>query len=83
MNNGTRPAQPAAPLSAAANLAVEDDEASRALLSRLLESEGYRVPTAADGESGLRTVATCRPDLVLLDVGLRADVVDPVGARAG
>ena len=68
--NGMRAAQPAALLSAAIILVVEDDEANRALLSRLLESEGYRVHTASDGEAGLRAVTAHRPDLVLLDVGL-------------
>ena len=51
-------------------LVVEDDEANRVLLSRLLESEGYRVHAEDDGEAGLRGVATHHPDLVLLDVGL-------------
>jgi putative two-component system response regulator len=58
------------PLSSPSVLVVEDDEANRALLTRLLESEGYRVHTAADGEAGLRAVTTHRPDLILLDVGL-------------
>jgi putative two-component system response regulator len=51
-------------------LVVEDDPSNRALLSELLTSEGYRAILAADGESGQRAVATHRPDLVLLDVGL-------------
>ena len=58
------------PLSSPIVLVVEDDEANRVLLSRLLESEGYRVHAESDGEAGLRAVATYRPDLVLLDVGL-------------
>lgn len=70
MNNGTRPAQPAALLSSATILVVEDDGANRALLTWLLESEGYRVHATGDGEAGLRAVTTHRPDLVLLDVGL-------------
>ncbi len=55
---------------AATILVVEDDQANRALLSALLGSEGYRVILCADGEAGLRAVATYRPDLALLDVGL-------------
>ena len=70
MDNGTRAARPAAPVSSQTILVVEDDEANRALLTLLLESEGYRVHTAADGETGLRAVTAHRPDLVLLDVGL-------------
>jgi putative two-component system response regulator len=51
-------------------LVVEDDPANRALLEHLLVAEGYRVSTAEDGESAVGLVATTRPDLVLLDVGL-------------
>lgn len=65
-----RAARLAAPLTSPTVLVVEDDEANRALLTRLLESEGYRVRVAGDGEAGLQAVGTIRPDLVLLDVGL-------------
>jgi cyclic di-GMP phosphodiesterase len=51
-------------------LVVEDDPALRALATRLLEREGYRVIAVADGEVGYRSVAEHAPDLVLLDVGL-------------
>jgi len=51
-------------------LVVEDDAANRALLTHLLESEGFRVHALADGEAGLAAIATVDPDLVLLDVGL-------------
>ena len=51
-------------------LVVEDDAANRALLTHLLESEGFRVHAHADGDAGLAAVATIDPDLVLLDVGL-------------
>ena len=51
-------------------LVVEDDPANRAMLQHVLAAEGYRVSTAEDGESAVRIVATTRPDLVLLDVGL-------------
>jgi putative two-component system response regulator len=55
---------------AATVLVVEDDAANRALLTHVLESEGFRVHALADGEAGLAAVATIDPDLVLLDVGL-------------
>ena len=69
--NPHRSALAAGARSAAATiLVVEDDQANRDLLKEILASERYRVVLAADGESGLRAVATQRPDLVLLDVGL-------------
>jgi putative two-component system response regulator len=51
-------------------LVVEDDAGNRALLTHLLEREGYRVHATSDGESGLAAVETTAPDLILLDVGL-------------
>jgi putative two-component system response regulator len=51
-------------------LVVEDDPASRLLMSRVLEGAGYRVLTAVDGEAGLAAVTDARPDLVVLDIGL-------------
>ena len=49
---------------------MEDDEGNRALLSHLLEAEGFFVLAIADGEAAVEAVATAEPDLVLLDVGL-------------
>ncbi len=51
-------------------LVVEDDATNRALLERLLEREGYRTRTAADGEAALLAVGEHHPDLILLDIGL-------------
>lgn len=51
-------------------LVVEDDLANRTLLARMLERDGYRVVSAADGEAGVQAVADHAPDLILLDVGL-------------
>jgi putative two-component system response regulator len=51
-------------------LIVEDDLASRILLQTLLELEGYRAVTAADGEACLHAVSEWLPDLILLDIGL-------------
>ncbi|HEU4537572.1 MAG TPA: response regulator, partial [Polyangiaceae bacterium] len=51
-------------------LNVNDDEASRYLLSRILKQGGYEVTEAASGEEALRSIASGRPDLVLLDVKL-------------
>ena len=49
-------------------LVIDDDPAVRELLQRLLNREGFRVVTAADGEEGLRLARTLRPDVVTLDV---------------
>lgn len=52
-----------------ATILVVDDEAKNVkLLDALLTLRGYRVVTAADGETALRQVQTVQPDLVLLDV---------------
>ncbi len=49
-------------------LIVDDEETIRRFIRRLLEPEGCRVLSAADGEEGLRQVAQGTPDLVLLDL---------------
>jgi adenylate cyclase len=49
-------------------LAVDDTPQNLSLLTRRLQSQGYMVATAADGEEALTRVAELVPDLVLLDV---------------
>jgi putative two-component system response regulator len=51
-------------------LVVEDDEANRVLLASLLDREGFRAVTVADGEACLHAVGEWNPDLILLDIGL-------------
>ncbi len=51
-------------------LIVEDEAPMRTVLKDTLASEGYRVLTAADGESGMETAIREKPDLILLDVML-------------
>lgn len=51
-------------------LVIEDDGSIRALLTALLEREGFDVKTAMDGEAGLAAVYEHDPDVVLLDIGL-------------
>ena len=54
---------PAAPV-----LVVEDDAATREMLQRMLEREGFAVAEAADGRAGLERVAEQLPSLILLDL---------------
>lgn len=49
-------------------LVVDDDDATRALLAKLLGAQGYTVTTAANVEEGLSRVAESCPDLILLDI---------------
>jgi CheY-like chemotaxis protein len=51
-------------------LVVDDDPAARDVLIHLLESEGYEVATAGDGEQALACMRRCAPALVLLDLML-------------
>ena len=49
-------------------LIVDDDQKVRALLTELIENEGYEVVSAADGGSGLELVNSFEPDVVISDV---------------
>src|ERR1043165_9029035 len=49
-------------------LIIEDELPMRTALKDCLESEGYRVLTAADGQSGLERALAEKPDLILLDI---------------
>jgi CheY-like chemotaxis protein/anti-sigma regulatory factor (Ser/Thr protein kinase) len=49
-------------------LIVDDDPATRELLARFLEKEGFRIRTAGDGRAGLELARNLRPRVVLLDV---------------
>jgi DNA-binding response OmpR family regulator len=51
-------------------LVIEDERPMRTALKDALEAEGYRVLTAADGETGLACALKEKPDLVLLDIML-------------
>jgi len=67
-------------------LLVEDEEQVRALVQRMLESAGYRVLVAANGEDALALVRSARPDLVLTDVVMPhmsgSELVRRLGGRA-
>jgi signal transduction histidine kinase/DNA-binding response OmpR family regulator len=49
-------------------LVVEDDAATREMLQRMLEREGFATAVAVDGRDGLARVAEHRPSLILLDL---------------
>jgi PAS domain S-box-containing protein len=64
------PPAPAAPAEAGAPsiLVIDDDAATRDLLARFLERDGFRVATASDGRMGLERARALRPRAILLDV---------------
>ena len=49
-------------------LIIEDELPMRTALQDCLQAEGYRVLTAADGQSGLERALHEKPDLILLDI---------------
>ena len=49
-------------------LIVDDERRNRDLIEVMLSAEGYNLLTASSGEEAIMTVASERPDLVLLDV---------------
>ena len=48
-------------------LVIDDSPTITKVVQLVLTKAGYRVQTAADGEQGLASVRTDRPDLILLD----------------
>lgn len=57
-------------MSSAKVLIIEDEEHISELVKYNLESAGYQVATAYDGEEGLKLVAEFKPELVILDLML-------------
>ena len=51
-------------------IVIDDEGQIRKLLRVVLEEHGYDVVEAETGKSGLAEIATRRPDVVLLDLGL-------------
>ncbi len=66
MSNGTALIAP--PDDAAHLLLVDDDRRIRALLSRYLATQGYRVTTAEDAQDAWRRLESLAFDLIVLDV---------------
>ena len=67
------PASPARPASNARPgdttvLVIDDDPASRELMSRFLVKHGYHVVVAESGEDGLRVASASKPNVITLDV---------------
>ena len=52
-------------------LIVEDEVHVRRMVKDLLNRAGYQVHGATDGLSGLQSLFSERPDLVILDVNMR------------
>ncbi|TFY96342.1 protein kinase domain-containing protein [Ramlibacter humi] len=51
-------------------LVVEDDDAIRNNITRLLKLEGYDIVTAIDGTLGLERAREVRPDIVISDISM-------------
>lgn len=51
-------------------LIIEDEPGFRKIYKDFLESEGYAVREADDGQKGLEMIRSVKPDLVLLDIVL-------------
>jgi DNA-binding response OmpR family regulator len=49
-------------------LIIEDDKFLRELISQKILKEGYEIAEAVDGESGLNSAKSEKPDLILLDL---------------
>jgi DNA-binding response OmpR family regulator len=49
-------------------LVIDDDQAVRLTTQMILESEGYEVICAVDGEQGLRVFERASPHLVITDI---------------
>jgi signal transduction histidine kinase/CheY-like chemotaxis protein len=65
---GHAAAAPADPAFAPLVLVVDDDKATRELIMRGLQKEGFRVLTASSGEDAIRIAREKRPDAISLDV---------------
>lgn len=49
-------------------LVIDDEEAMRDSCTQILVKQGFRVETAADGQTGLEKAASLKPDLALIDL---------------
>jgi two-component system cell cycle response regulator len=51
-------------------LIAEDNAVNRELLRELLEIRGHEVIEACNGEEALRALEDCKPEILLLDLGM-------------
>ncbi|WP_409477721.1 response regulator [Pseudobdellovibrio sp. HCB154] len=51
-------------------LIIDDEAAIRNVLKMNLESSGYKISEAIDGQSGIAQISSFHPHLILLDLGL-------------
>jgi len=61
-------------------LVVDDAIDNIVLLSLQLQSAGYRVITASNGEEAIKVASLARPNIILMDIGM--PVMDGLGAMA-
>jgi CheY-like chemotaxis protein len=61
-------------------LVADDDQVILKTLSMLLNANGYKVFTAADGPGAARAVTQAKPDLILLDIQFPPDAMNIGGA---
>jgi CheY-like chemotaxis protein len=61
-------------------LVADDDQVILKTLSMLLNANGYKVLTAADGPGAATAVTQAKPDLILLDIQFPPDAMNIGGA---
>jgi DNA-binding NtrC family response regulator len=65
-------------------LVVDDDENQRRLYAQEFRDEGYEVVLAASGRAAIESVASDRPDIVVLDICMPdMDGLEALGAMIG
>lgn len=68
-------------------LVVEDDKPIRNLIVTALEMQGYRYRTAENGSESIIEAISCKPDIIILDLGLPdmdgVDIIKKIRTWAG
>ena len=59
-------------------LIVDDDQDVRESVKMILESNGYNVETAVDGDDCLKKLVKMEPDLILLDIMMPGKPVEEI-----